>query len=266
MITEKNFESWESLIEGLASLEMSLDDRAENLLYRGQANSFWRLETTLERDLKSPVTLAAYYRFAHSAKTRIETFTDTIWSIPEFPYYEKWLESKDALSFSPFLAYDYLAYLRHHGFPSPLLDWSTSPYIALFFAFNDRSIKNGSVSLYAYLEYFSSEKSSSTDEAQIYVFGPYAKVHRRHVLQQSQYTICVEYDSDYRPIYTNHEQAFVRKDEGQDRLWKFNIPVTERPKALKALNRMNINAFSLFGSEDSLIETISTNEIVKRGL
>ncbi len=266
MINQENFTSWEGLIEGLDKVETLLGDRADKLLYRGQTNSSWKLETTLERNFKSPVTLNEYYWFALLAKARIETFTDTTWNIPDLQGYENWLKEKDALNFSPFLAYDYLAYLRHHGYPSPLLDWSASPYIALFFAFNDRSNKTGSVSLYSYLEYVGSAKTSSTNEPQICAFGPYVKVHRRHVLQQSQYTICVQYDSDCNPLYANHEQVFDRPDKGQDMLWKFNIPVTERPKALKALNRMNINAFSLFGSEDSLVETIATNEIIKRGL
>jgi hypothetical protein len=44
------------------------------------------------------------------------------------------------------------------------------------------------------------------------------------------------------------------------RLLKFTIPSTERRAALQHLDLMNINAFSLFGSEDSLIRTIARRE------
>ena len=108
MITEKDIESWEDLIEELDALERSLGDRTENLLYRGQANSAWKLETTLERNLKTPMSLGEYYRFAYSAKTRIETFTETSWNVPEPLEYNKWLDDKDALSFYRSPAYDYL--------------------------------------------------------------------------------------------------------------------------------------------------------------
>lgn len=98
------------------------------------------------------------------------------------------------------------------------------------------------------------------------MFGPYVKVHKRHVLQQSQYSICVELDKDYNPQYANHELVFKNGEERQDRLWKFNVPNNERNRALKSLNKMNLNSYSLFGSEDSLVESISTNEIIKNDL
>ena len=267
MITEKTLNTWEDLLFEIDNLSSELGDKYEELLFRGHADSGWALDTTLERNLKNPVYLDRYYRFAFTAKSRIETFVNNSWDIPIPPEYNKWLDNKDTLSFFDLPGYEYFAYLRHHGFPSPFLDWTASPYIASFFAFNGASpSKNELISVYCYLECADVGKIRSSDHPQIYVLGPYVNVHKRHVLQQSQYSICVELDSDYKSKYTNHESVFRNDDERQDRLWKFNVPAKEKNKALGVLNKMNINSFSLFGTEDSLVESISTNEIIKNKL
>jgi hypothetical protein len=47
-------------------------------------------------------------------------------------------------------------------------------------------------------------------------------------------------------------------------LWKFDLPSSEREKILGVLNDYNLNAFSLFGSEESLLETMWLREHVLR--
>jgi hypothetical protein len=57
----------------------------------------------------------------------------------------------------------------------------------------------------------------------------------------------------------------LRKGVGSNgQLFKITIPVEERLTALKQLELMNINAFSLFGSEDSLIRTVARRELLFR--
>jgi hypothetical protein len=65
-------------------------------------------------------------------------------------------------------------------------------------------------------------------------------------------------------VYCSHEEAFKRNQEGQDVLTKFIIPRAERPKVLDKLRMMNITAYSLFGSEESLVATLAYQEIERK--
>jgi len=46
----------------------------------------------------------------------------------------------------------------------------------------------------------------------------------------------------------------------QDLLWKFSIPTSEKFKVLRRLDLYNLNAFSLFSSEESLMQTMALRE------
>jgi hypothetical protein len=54
-----------------------------------------------------------------------------------------------------------------------------------------------------------------------------------------------------------HESAFSENRQDQDLLWKFNIPDKESRNTLLYLDQHNINAYSLFGSEDALMRTVA---------
>lgn len=47
---------------------------------------------------------------------------------------------------------------------------------------------------------------------------------------------------------------------------KFVLPKSERAKVLEKLNIMNVNAYSLFGNEEGLMETLAYQEIEKKYL
>ena len=269
----KNWDAFESKLRELEELrKKKLGERdhthISEFLYRGQADSRWKLETTLERISAADLTVSAYYIKALIAHPKIESLTDKVLKIPGEEKYEELLEGRDLLN-REFPAYEYLAYLRHHGFPSPLLDWTASPYIAAFFAMDKVAKGVKYVSVYAFMEDSGGGKGAWASDPLICSYGYNIKTHKRHFMQQSGYTTCTKPKSinkqESELFYAPHEEVFSKNEKDQDILWKFNIPTSERPRFLQKLQTMNINSFSLFGTEDSLMDSIATEEFLLKG-
>lgn len=264
-MNETTVESWEvckAKFKEIEEVRNKLFDQhatyISRLLYRGQANAEWPLITTLERYAGGDLSVDNYYRKVSATKTQIETVTEKTWDIPTFPEFRK-LATADMFMKKKLPGYEYMIYLRHHGFPSPLLDWTRSPFVASYFAFQNIPTATDHVAIYAYLEHVGQGKSHKKSKPLVSSLGQYVTTHSRHWLQQSQYTICtIKKGNDL--YYSCHESVFSEVSESQDILWKINIPACESLKVLHNLDKMNINAFSLFGSEESLMETVALRE------
>ncbi len=266
---EKKIDRWEDFEIEISSIFESIKKkRAETRmpvshpLFRGHANACWKLETTLERYTARPYTMRDYYKVIRAVRPAVESFTERSWNLSDD--YDDYDIDEEFPCAPP--GYDFMIYLRHHGFPSPLLDWTRSPYIAAFFAFHSKApSEDKSVAIYSYVEYYEGVKTWSGDEATIVGLGPYVTTHKRHYNQQSEYTICKKFVSN-KYIYCNHKEAFESNEIGQDLLTKYLITRSERAKVLERLNIMNINSYSLFGHEESLMETLAYQEIEKNRL
>lgn len=203
-----------------------------------------------------------YYRVISRIKPQIETLTDEEWVIPQPPEIERLVQDYDKFSLELSAGdrpwYAYMTYLRHHRFPSPLLDWTRSPYVAAYFAFaKARGDANERVSVYVFSE--RNCRISGNNMSVLYRFGPYVKTHRRHVLQQSECTMCVESTDESR--FVQYDSVFDDGPHQQGFCWKLTIPARERAKVLRLLDAHNLIAFSLFGSEESLMETLAIREL-----
>jgi hypothetical protein len=241
---------WE-LFEDMVENGLSLSSEPAPL-YRGQRNADWTLETTLERYGAYDYDTLEYRRNILRACRAVETVTGRTWNLSEN------LEIKDD-QFKPPNGYPFMAFLRQNGFPSPLLDWSRSAYVAAFFAFHHADpLESKYVSIFKYVEHIGFGKSGSAGEATICSLGPWITTDKKHFLQQSEYTVCRKIGKEGLS-YVSHEEAFARNNEEQDILTKYLIPISEKDRVLKKLKRFNITIHSLFETIESLMEILAAD-------
>jgi len=256
----KSWEEFEGKLEKLRLESKSANGAESQLWFRGQENSCWPLTTTLERNTQGVVLFKDYYRLVDRVKPQIESFTGKDWKIPTYPEVADGVKDYDYLSLhiNGWPGYEYLAYLRHHGFPSPLLDWSRSSRVAAYFAFCNATedyVKHVSIFVFAEARF-----TSRTNVApNIFRLGPYVKTHRRHFLQQCDYTICLSFKDEWE--FGRYSDVFERSNHQQGEYRKFNIPSSERLKVLRILDEYNLNELSLFESEEALMKTLTFREL-----
>ncbi|MCG8016838.1 MAG: FRG domain-containing protein [Candidatus Thiodiazotropha sp. 'RUGA'] len=144
--------------------------------------------------------------------------------------------------------------IQHHGYPTPLLDWTLSPYIAAYFAFKDWP-KNHTGSENVRIYIFNIEEWTKNNQ-QIQHLDP-AMLHLslsefiaidnpRLITQQSKTTITNIYDIE----------AYIRMAEStKDGIWylkAIDIPANEREFTINELRIMGITSGSMFPTLDGV--------------
>jgi len=237
------------------------DYREKNaVLFRGLADQEWALKTTLERTTDKKLTVDGYMVRASLVSNEIESVTGRNWGIPDIPELWEEIRQRQRQFHTHLPCYDYLVYLRQHGFPSPLLDWTASPYVAAYFAFCDQRKSERAV-VYAFIEMPGGGKSGIDCAPRISQFGPYVTTDSRHFAQKSWYTTATLWDKESeKHVFCPHSEVFDLGVENQDVLIKITIPTSDRARVLEELDDYNINHYTLFQTEDALVRALGIRE------
>jgi hypothetical protein len=263
--SEVHLASWEEFVSHVEQFDDPNRKLWDEVWFRGQSDARWPLHTTLERRSQTIVAVRDYLGVISEIKPAIETFTGAHFQMPPAQECDKYCQQYEQIQFFLFEAMTYMAHLRHGGFPSPLLDWTHSPYVAAYFAFS-RAQHDGEVAIYAYRERPQNFKIGSSDHPQILSFGPHIQTHKRHFRQQSRYTMCVIFVSG-RWRFAPHDAVFGVADfNRQDLLWKITLPAGERLKAMKYFDKFNLNEFTLFDTEEGLLEMLAVRVMDMRSV
>jgi len=205
-------------------------------VYRGHRCDNWKLEPTLDRLLRQKSKLA-------DTRARALHFKN-------FQYAVRGRRGPNPASLKS--DNDWWALGQHNGLATPLLDWTTSPFVAAFFAY---------------------ERTKGDDTAQRAIWAVSESgvdVKGRAILQEAdkkkvarpQVTELFRPLSDENSRLVSQGGLFSRTPDGIDletwvrqnfkgetreyQLIKILLPRRDRLGALRSLNRMNINHLSLF--------------------
>jgi hypothetical protein len=241
-----------------------LNHPGSHLLFRGHQSSRWQLKTTLERAYPNR-DFSLFDVFDYCTRVwnqlvlgetldfrRREEFVKECQDIGVWQAENLWT--------TPY--FSALAVLRHMGVPSPLLDWTYSPYVAAFFAFSqvEEDAKND-VAIFCFQEAEGAEYCLNYDGTAIVSLTYVQGRHERQVRQQGAYTFCVRNsEQGDRPLQTCGHERYINNltADGQIfcKLVKYSIPSTEKRSAMKRLARMNITEASLFETKDAMARTL----------
>ncbi|SHF93978.1 FRG domain-containing protein [Cnuella takakiae] len=229
-----------------------VDSLSENWAFRGQGHAGWVLNNAIERT-----------DFVHFHQQVEADF------LAEFQRGARNYLSRDEI---PGHTIEWLALMQHHGAPTRLLDFSRSPFVASFFAFeqchpetnhgiaiwaiNVSFLKHRSLELLAgrYPIEAGEERNGireslfeqiffNNDISVVFPVEPF-RMNRRYSLQQS---IFVSTGKGYEPFM--QQLSFLGEDL-EKAFIKMVLPACLQKEVLRDLQRMNLNRASLFPDLD----------------
>ncbi|WP_315450389.1 FRG domain-containing protein [uncultured Treponema sp.] len=189
-------------------------------VFRGHSNIGWELKTSLRRLLYN------------NYQAKVEVFET--YSLNEFKS-KFYLYNKD--DYEPKTDLEWLAMMQHYGTPTRLLDFTESPYIALYFCLENSNKKQ-------------------KENMAIYALN-YREINKTTINYLENLDASFKYD--YLDIENNKDQIFENK------ITKFNIPLLwiSEPKRLNKRIERQRGTFLYTNERNKTYEEILESEIYK---
>jgi hypothetical protein len=118
----------EKLINSTEDLIRQLNELPNNYIFRGHANADWLLQSSLERVVGAEWNTGAASKFEEFSLTEFQS---------KFHLYDK-------ENIEPASKLAWLSIMQHYGVPTRLVDFTSSPYVALYFALESYNPLDGS--------------------------------------------------------------------------------------------------------------------------
>jgi len=259
-------DSWDTFAKLAAALMPSSPTTVYN--FRGQADSSGNLTPTLLRLLPEQTEPQAALAVEDFARTEFASQAHLHLSTEALPN-----------SFPEPALPEWWALMQHHGAPTRLLDWTLSPYVAAYFAVEQRLEADGAVFAAhgqvisaAFVAKYQSGGSAGVRNAQLadpaiepllFSWRP-AKKTQRFVAQQGQFTLCTSILGQHDLLIDTTCSAAAESTPAKVFHRKIIIPAPLKPSFLAQLRTMGIAAHSLFPGIDGLGRSIA--EVARLGV
>lgn len=233
VIENLNFDSWDDLVSNINDLFVSYPD----YIFRGQSQKDWKVESSLTRLLRDSGLVRDFDTFyqIHLSNFKLmlrghgfdlkSMSDDEVWAIGQ-----------------------------HQGLATPLVDWTNSPFVAIFFALagKAKSLK-GERALWAF-NLPDLERFRKKDKQLISRVEPLEN--NKRLLSQNGLFLKLQINSDFESIIAKQpKQNWIS-------LYKITFPDEIIEQGMTALNLMNISYSSLY--PDLQGACLSCNQLLKQ--